>query len=544
MRTSPDQLLRVVCFGPSPKGPSHNPEERFTAETKAQSSLVTEESRLNRADEKPANSSSPLAVPSPTAGHDVLCRALLSAVLDPTLAFDLQGTIVTASASVETVLGYAPAELAGRNINLLMAEPYHSQHDSNLAKYARTGETNILGRTREFEVVHKQGHHIVCELSVARADIPGGEPLLIGSFRDVTQRRAAEVALGESERRFRAIFDRSYQFMGLLRTDGTVLEVNQAALDAIGATRQQAIGLKFWDTPWWSTDAVEREHARQAVADAAQGRFVRFETTQRGADGQPIAVDFSINPVRDAEGRVALLIHEGRNISELKRAQRAETGVLRALATIGENAAMLAHEIKNPITAVNLALRAVSKHLCEDERVVLEDLVARMQRLEALMRRTLFFTKPLDLRLTRVDARELVDAAIKFQRPEIVKRGADLRIEVEERLELACDRQLLDEVLTNLIRNSLEAVPERPRLAVTAQRAGSGTLFIVEDNGPGIPESLRATLFKPFATTKTEGTGLGLAFCRKVVEEHGGTIEAKASPLGGARFEVRIPHQP
>ena len=155
------------------------------------------------------------------------------------------------------------------------------------------------------------------------------------------------------------------------------------------------------------------------------------------------------------------------------------------------------------------------------------------------MRRTLSFTKPLDLKLARIDVRELVDAAVKSQRPEIVKRGAELKVDVERGIELVCDRQLLDEVLTNLIRNSLEAVPERPRLALTASRAGRGTLFVVEDNGPGIPESLRNTLFKPFSTTKATGTGLGLAFCRKVVEEHGGTIEAKASPLGGARFAVR-----
>ncbi|MFM7298209.1 MAG: PAS domain S-box protein, partial [Planctomycetota bacterium] len=149
---------------------------------------------MNRADEKSAKSRSPLSGPTTAPTHDALYRALLSAVLDPTLAIDLQGTIVTASASVEKVFGYSPAELTGRNIKLLMPEPHHSQHDGYLAKYARTGETNILNRTREFEVVHKLGHTIVCELSVARADIPGGEPLFIGSFRDVTQRRAAEVA--------------------------------------------------------------------------------------------------------------------------------------------------------------------------------------------------------------------------------------------------------------------------------------------------------------------------------------------------------------
>lgn len=474
--------------------------------------------------------------------HEILYRALLGAVLDPTIAIDIQGTVVTASESVRTVFGYSPEELCGRNIKALMPEPHHSQHDVYLANYRRTGVTNILNRTREFEVLHKDGRTLTCELSVGRADMPGGTPLFIGSFRDVTQRRVAEHALGESERRFRAIFDRSYQFTGLLETDGAVLEINQTALDAVGAARADVVGMKFWETPWWSVSDAERERVRLAISEAAEGKFVRFETVHRGRDGELLSVDFSLNPVRDANGRVALLIPEGRNITELKRAQRAETAMLRALATIGESAAMLAHEIKNPITAVNVALRAVSKQLGEDERVVLEDLVARMQRLEALMRRTLSFTKPLDLRVAEIDARELIDLGVRALRPEIVKRGADVRVDVETPFKFRGDRQLLDEVLTNMLKNALEACPDRARIVLSARRIGtSGTLLVVEDNGPGISESLKATLFKPFSTTKPKGTGLGLAFCRKVIEEHGGTIDALTSSLGGARFEIRLP---
>lgn len=497
---------------------------------------------MTRADESSLKPKGGAAPQAETVASEHLYRALLAAVLDPTIAIDIRGTIVTASASVEKVFGYTPEELYGRNIKMLMPEPHRSRHDSYLTHYSKTGVTGILNRTREFEVLHKQGHAITIELSVARAEMPGGEPLFIGSFRDITQRKTAELALAESERRFRAIFDSSYQYMGLLRVDGTVLEINQTALDAVGAQRQDAIGRKFWETVWWSESDPGPERIRQAVQQAAAGEFVRFESILRGPAGDSITVDFSLKPVCDGEGRVVLLIPEGRNISELKRAQRAETAMLRALATIGENAAMLAHEIKNPITAVNVALRAVSKQLGEDDRAVLEDLVARMQRLEALMRRTLSFTKPLDLRLAELDLRELVDVAVKSQRPEIVKRGGDVRIEVEQGLRLRADRQLVDEVLTNLIRNALEAVGDGARIAISARAVPGGALLAVEDNGPGIAESLKLSLFKPFSTTKSKGTGLGLAFCRKVVEEHGGTIAALTSSLGGARFEIRLPN--
>jgi PAS domain S-box-containing protein len=180
-------------------------------------------------------------------------RALLAALLDPTLAVDAHGIIQAASDSVERVFGHAPASLVGRNISVLMPEPHRSAHDGYLERYRRTGETNIIGRTREFEVVHKDGSTIVCDLSVARAEMPDGAgPLFIGSFRDVTERKRAEEAVRDSERRFRALFDRAFEFIGLLKPDGTVLEVNPAACEAGALRREDVIGRPFWEARWWS----------------------------------------------------------------------------------------------------------------------------------------------------------------------------------------------------------------------------------------------------------------------------------------------------
>jgi two-component system sensor histidine kinase/response regulator len=478
------------------------------------------------------------------AASDVLYKTLLASVLDPTIAIDEYGVIITASASVENVFGWTAEELRGRNIKSLMPEPHHSHHDEYLSNYRRTGQTHILGRTREFDVVRKDGRRVTCELSVARAEMPDGlPPLFVGSFRDVTARRNAERALEESERRFRAIFDSSFQSMGLLDEHGVVLEVNQTALDLIHAERGDILGRRFWETAWWP-DEVERERVRAALVEAAQGKFVRFETTHRNRDGGLMCIDFSLNPVRDAEGVVRLIIPEGRNIDELKRAQRTETAMLRALATIGESAAVLAHEIKNPITAVNVALRAVAKQLGEDDRAVLEDLVTRMQRLEAIMRRTLSFTRPLNLQRSAIDATELVEQVVRGLRPEIVRRGSNVRADIEPaELRFTGDRQLLDEALTNLIKNALESRSGPVKVLVSLRPTlGGGVHIRVEDDGPGIAESIAATLFKPFITTKSTGTGLGLAFCKKIVDEHGGDLQVvKSSTLGGACFEVRLP---
>ena len=487
---------------------------------------------------------------------EALCSAILSSTLDPLIIIDQLGEILAASRSVERVFGYTSSELIGENIRILMPEPHHSQHDGYLAHYRKTGETGILDRTRGFEVIRKDGQRIDIELSVSRADIASEElPLFIGSFRDVTDRNSVERALHASEQRLHAIFDKSFQYIGLLSPEGILLEANEASLAGTGVTLEEVVGKPFWETRWWAVSEEVREQLKDGVRRAAAGEFVRFETAHLGSQGETLNIDFSLSPVRDQSGKVVMLIPEGRNITELRQAQRSETAMLRALATLGESAAILAHEIKNPITSVNLALRAVADKLGEDEQAVLEDLVGRMQRLERVMHRTVSFTKPLKLQWSEVDACELACEVLEELRPAIEESGFDVSfVRPDDRCWVRADRQLLGEVLTNLVGNGVEILREaeaghQVRVTVELESSKSGgkpeyVRFIVEDDGPGFPAGLRETLFKPFYTTKAKGSGLGLAFCRKVVDEHSGTIRADASELGGARFIVRIPLKP
>ena len=498
-----------------------------------------------RAKEHPLKSARREPEPGPSSSQlpAALHEALLEAVLDPTVAIDERGQVVLASRSVERVFGWKPEELVGRNVNVLMPEPHHSAHDSYLAHYRATGATGILGRTRAFTVVHRDGYELEVELSVSRVDGSAAErPLFVGSFRDVTERNRAQQLLADRERRLRSIFEGSFQYIGLLDLEGNVLEANMTALDATGVTRDEVVGRPFWETRWWSVSEESRVQLREAIQRARRGEFVRFETLHRGRGDDVLTVDFSLKPVFDEEGHIVLLIPEGRDISELKRAQRAETAMLRALATIGESAAMLAHEIKNPITAVNLALRAVARQLGEDDAAVLRDLVGRMQRLERTMRRTLTFVRPLDLVPGAVRLSELVDEVLGDLSPEFERHGVALETQVADDLVLRADRQLLGETLTNLLKNAREALGRGGKVRLCAESLPGGRLCLcVDDDGPGIPPEVADDLFRPFVTSKHAGTGLGLAFCRKVAEAHGGRIDVESSPLGGARFALELP---
>jgi PAS domain S-box-containing protein len=141
--------------------------------------------------------------------------------------------------------------------------------------------------------------------------------------RTLRELRSQLVARREADLRFRAIFDQTFQFIGLLSADGTLLEANRAALSFANARLDDVVGRPFWDTPWWSHSKEQQQILKQAIQDAARGKFIRFHTSHPAADGTPRAVDFSLKPVRDESGQVVLLIPEGRDVTESDRAQAA-----------------------------------------------------------------------------------------------------------------------------------------------------------------------------------------------------------------------------
>jgi PAS domain S-box-containing protein len=139
--------------------------------------------------------------------------------------------------------------------------------------------------------------------------------------QSIHQYQQTEVALHQREQRFRAIFDNMFQFIGALTPEGTVIEGNQTALTAIAADRSDVIGKPFWETPWWTHSPQLQAQVKQAIARAANGEMVRFESEHIWADGSTGFVDFSLKPVLDEAGKVIMLIPEGRDITERKQVE-------------------------------------------------------------------------------------------------------------------------------------------------------------------------------------------------------------------------------
>lgn len=147
--------------------------------------------------------------------------------------------------------------------------------------------------------------------------------LLVGltiSIFGEAMHRARQWAL-DNERRFQAIFNSTFQYTGLLETDGRMIEMNQASLDAIGITASEATGSKLWESAYWTHYPEDQKRVQNGIIHAAAGEFVRFEAKYRPIDGSEATMDFSITPIRDESGKVVLLVPEGRDITQMKAAE-------------------------------------------------------------------------------------------------------------------------------------------------------------------------------------------------------------------------------
>jgi PAS domain S-box-containing protein len=159
-------------------------------------------------------------------------------------------------------------------------------------------------------------------VSAEVVDLDGSTCLLIQIY-DITERRRLEERLRIRDRRFRAIFDSSFQFTGLLSPDGTLLEANRTALDFVGVTAEDVLGRPFWETRWWTRTRETQEQMREAVQEASRGKFVRFDVDVRGRGGAVAKIDFSLKPLRDESGTITYLIPEGRDITGLRKVEAA-----------------------------------------------------------------------------------------------------------------------------------------------------------------------------------------------------------------------------
>jgi signal transduction histidine kinase len=217
------------------------------------------------------------------------------------------------------------------------------------------------------------------------------------------------------------------------------------------------------------------------------------------------------------------------------------------LAALGEMAAGLAHEIRNPLGGIQLYASMLAKDVADrpDSHQIVGKISAGVKRLEALVGQVLQFSREIKINVSPMDLAGVVQQAVELTSQQASDANVTVDVSGPESLVIEADPLLLGQTLMNLVLNAIEAIEGPGRVSITYRAASENDdarqcHMTIVDSGPGIPANVLDRIFNPFFTTKDTGTGLGLSIVHRVIEAHDGTITASNVEGGGARFEIRI----
>lgn len=391
--------------------------------------------------------------------------------------------------------------------------------------------------------------------------------------RDVRRRAAAEERLAGELALRRAMEDSLVTGLRARDLQGRVTYVNPAFCTMVGFSAAELVGQTT--PPYWPPEMRAAYEVRQ-VQRMAQGVPAHesrdgFETTFMRAGGERFPVLIFEAPLLRADGRqsgwmsAVLDISAQRRVEELSRQQQEKLQATARLASVGEMASLLSHELNQPLAAI-ASYATGSMNLLGDAgewpdppsltmiREAMQRVAEQAERAGRVIRSVQDFVRRREQSREHVGCGQLVEAVLPLLRMQARKSAARLEIAFGDPApRVTCDRTMIEQVLLNLTRNALQAMESEPVdrrvVKIAARTHGAWVRFSVTDHGPGISAEVAARLFTPFFTTKAEGMGLGLSLCRTVVEQHGGALDFSTlrdahGRTEGTCFEFTLPAAP
>lgn len=389
--------------------------------------------------------------------------------------------------------------------------------------------------------------------------------------RDNRRRLRAERDLGDAFAFRKAMEDSLITGLRARDLQGRISYVNPAFCAMVGFSAEELLGQSF--APYWPPELAEEYVRRQArrLAGAIPAAREGHESVFMRKDGTRFPVLIFEAPLINAQGQQTgwmsafIDITEQRRMEELSRASHERLQATARLATVGEMASLLSHELTQPLMAMSSYANGSLNMLRNDGDVAQLDharLVQRLQDVESAMQRIAFqadragkviksvrdFVRRRSQTHEVIIAHDLLEAVMPLVRLQASKLGVQVQVEVEPRLPpVLCDTTMIEQVLLNLARNAMQAMEEmeaqQRKLTIKAlwSESSQRVVFAVEDQGCGIPPEVAEQLFTPFFTTKHEGMGLGLSMCRTVLEQHGGELRYQANAPRGTVFTFSLP---
>lgn len=479
---------------------------------------------------------------------------------------DRAGAIAMVNAQAERVFGYPRTELLGQLVEMLVPERFRGHHPGLRTTFFVDPKPRPMGAGRDLYGLKKNGSEFPVEIGLNPIETDEG-PMVLSAIVDITERKAAEQALRDSEHRLRsvaAIVESSDDAIISKDLDGIVTSWNKGAERILGYTATEMIGQPA------SRFAVPGQHddMTEILSRIKRGERVHhYETMRRHKNGAILHVSLSVSPLHDTDGQLIGAAHVGRDITAAKQAEAAllesqaqlqelhdELLHVSRMSAMGQMAAMVAHELNQPLTAISNYMEAAASLLGRSRDLPLPRVLNAVERAGEQAIRAGQIIQRLRGLAMRGEGEKRIEAI-----PPLVKEAAELAligskhrgvsIRIEHHLgnvTVIADRIQIQQVLLNLLRNAAEAVAdqERREIVLLTEARDDAVQISVIDNGPGLPDEVQAKLFQPFVSTKKTGMGVGLSICHTIIAAHDGRLWVELNPEGGTIFRLTLPTAP
>lgn len=424
-------------------------------------------------------------------------------------------------------------------------------YDSNPEQRGVPAQYNSIDRYMNVPIVHNDKVILVAGMgnklsNYTTADLRQLNLLAQGMWR-LIQRKKAEQALVKEEKRFQDLVENSPNGIAIIQ-DGAIAYMNNQQAELTG-------NLLPFD-----------QSSYKYIHHDDLGKFKEFYEAIRSSKVSQSKIDFrfylSVDPDELSEMKwvnciltsfefndrdaVLLITIDMTDAKELERLLIVQD----KMASLGHVSAGIAHEIRNPLSGINLNLRTIEKNYNKPEKQQrieqsIQSIRTASGKIESVIRRVMNFSKPTEPKFKRVDIHGPIKEAVDLCRVNMRKSGITLSLLLTDSSpECYAEPHLIEEVILNLLNNGADAIGQidsEKTIQISSQVQGNQVEITIEDSGPGVPRDLREKIFEPFFTSKQNSTGIGLSLCHRIITDHKGTLQVSTSDLGGAKFRITLP---
>lgn len=481
--------------------------------------------------------------------NEAILQAILKTAIDAIITIDRRGFIRHVNPAACEMFGYPVSELQGKNISLLMPSPYREEHDGYLSNYLQTGEAKIIGIGREVTALRSDGSTLEVDLAVSKIHV-GSEILFTGIVRDMTARKQAEAAASLQRSFADNLVDTANALILVLNREGEIVRTNPYLEELCGYGNTDLLG-QDWIQTFLSVE--EREESQKLFDSVLSGHPVDGVVSHMiTKSGKSRTVTWSCRALSGTETGPDGILMIGSDITELKQAE-AQLIASERLAAIGQMVTGLAHESRNALQRARACLDVLELDAEEESRAMILRAQTALSELQRLYEEVRNYAAPLRLELTQCDLLKLCLQTWQNLEPMHSAKNIQLILNPQSVTDhdssnwtgCVCDSARMEQVLRNIFENAIAVSPENASIQVTCRlipESDSKHLELtIRDEGPGLTVEQAEQIFTPFFTTKTKGTGLGMAISKRIVETHGGTITTGPPNEKGAEIRFTIP---